>query len=523
MTKHVLLGLGLLAALGCQAASTGSADNASGSSSPSASTAPPTLDRLIEEGDIVWLDDPTLYILNKNNGLLVVGLGNPSAPLLIGRVLLTGTPVELYLHSGHILAINSDIYSTSSSATFSRLSVIDVRQPEAPAMVASVDLSGKTTNSRLVGDVLYTASDSGKVIESVYVAEPRSARLVDRVTLPLGSYGSHVLATQNAFYVASEAYRSAAVGECAASSNDREGCTTIFAVDISSPVGALRLGASYAMAGMLKDRWGMDSYQGVLRVLVARDGWWNSSGALTATLRTFRSQSASELDPIASVSLATAQVEKVTAVRFDGPRAYLVTYRQVDPLFTIDLSDPASPRIAGHLQTPGWLDFIIPRGERLLGIGRDQDSQGWRLQASLYDVSTLGSPRLVSRIFFGSSYSSLPDQADNLAKVVRIVDSMSLLLVPYNSTSTGYSQTSSDGKLEILSFANDTLGTFGGISSTQPLVRAVPLPPNYIAAVTESAVGVIQLTPKLDVPGFVDLNQPVTRSPSTTPDGGARD
>jgi hypothetical protein len=483
------------------------------------------LDRLIEEGDIVWLDDPTLYVLNKTNGLSVIGLGNPSAPLLIGRVGLQGTPVELYLHKGYILALNSNVYNSSTNSA-SRLTIIDVRRPEAPALVSYIGLSGQTTNSRLVGDVLYTASDSGGVIESVNVADPRSSQLVDRLSLPLGSTGSHVLATENTIYVATESYNtSSAMGECAESYRDNEGCTTILAVDISSPSGALRLGASYAMAGLLKDRWGLDAYDGVLRVLVGRGSWWTSTGAMIAELRTFRSGSAAELDPMASVSLAGARPEKVMAVRFDGPRAYLVTFRQADPLFTIDISDPANPRIAGYLQSPGWLDFIIPGGDRLLGIGRDQDTQTgtWRLQASLYDVSTLGSPRLMKRIPFGDGYSALPDQSDNLAKVVRVVDELGLLLVPYNGTSVGYSQDTTGGHLEVISFANDTLATYGQIASSDAIVRAVPLPPNHVAAVTEPAVGIIQLTPELTVTGVVDLNGPVSGTPGPSADGGTRD
>jgi hypothetical protein len=514
MTKHLWVGIVLLGGLGLGCSSSNT------SAGPSNSSTPPALDRLIEEGDIVWLDDPTLYVLNATRGLSVVGLGNPAAPLLIGRVAMTGTPVELYLHNGYILALHSGL--TSSSST-SRLSIVDVRRPEAPTLVGTVGLSGQTTDSRLVGDVLYVASDSGMVIESVNVADPRSPRLVDRLSLPLGSYGSHVLATETVFYVATESYSGTAMGECASGSYDNEGCTTIFAVDISSPVGALRLGASYAMAGMLKDRWGLDAFDGVLRVLVARGGWWTSTGSLSATLRTFRSSSASQLDPLASLSLDTVRLEKVMAVRFDGPKAYVVTFRQTDPLFTIDISNPASPRVAGGLQTPGWLDFIIPRGNRLLGIGREQDTQagGWRLQASLYDVTNLAAPTLTARIPFGDGYSTLPDQADNLAKVVRVIDELGVLLVPYNSTSVGYSQDTAGGQVEIISFANNTLTTQGRIASTQPIVRAVPLPPVYFAAVTESAVGVIQISPEPAVTGVVDLNQAVT-SPAAT-DGGAHD
>jgi uncharacterized secreted protein with C-terminal beta-propeller domain len=526
MSKRQLVSMVLLGSIGvgCSSGSSdsGNASTNSTNSTNSAITPPPSgLDRLIEEGDIVWLDDPTLYVLNQTRGLSIVGLGNPSAPLLIGRVPLPGTPVELYLHDGYILALNGFV-SGGTAGVDSRLSVIDVRRPEAPALVTSIVLTGKATNTRMVGDVLYVASDSGKTVQSVSVADPRAPRVVDSLTVPLGNLASHVLATQSAFYIATQSYPSSVNwGECATSTAgvDRDGCTTIFAVDISSPVGTLRMGASYAMLGLVKDRWCLDWYEGVLRVLVGRDGWWTSTGAISANLRTFSSRSASSIDAMASLSLKTEQLEKVMAVRFDGDRAYVVTFRQTDPLFTIDLTDAGNPRVAGHLQTPGWLDFIIPRGNRLLGIGRDQQDQGWRLQASIYDVSVLSSPRLTSRIMFGDRYSVLPDQADNLAKVVRVMDALGIVLVPYNANSVGYAQTGGGGNLEILSFTDTTLTSQGRVASAEAIVRAVPLPPAHFAAVTASAVGVVQISPPA-LAGVVDLNQAVTPTVRNSIDGG---
>ena len=508
MTRNAgVILLGSAFALGCSnGASTSGGAAASTPTQPQ--TQAPTAERLVEEGDIVWLDDPTLYVLNQTRGVSVVGLGNPAAPVLIGRAALPGKPVELYLHGGFVIALTSNLTNTASGALESRLSIVDVRQPAQPAVVASVALLGTTTNSRLVGDVLYTACDSGTSIQSVNLADPSSPRLVDTLSLPPGSNGNHVHATSTVFYVATESWSSAGTGECSGGSNTNDGCTIVQAVDISSPTGLLRRGASYAMTGMLKDRWGLDWNDGVLRVLVARGRWWTSGQGASADLRTFRASTADQLDPLAWMPLATERFENVMAVRFDGPHAYVVTFRQTDPLFTIDISNPASPFVAGHLQTPGWLDFIIPRGGRLLGVGRDQDAQGvWRLQASLYDVMNLASPRLMTRTFFGDNYTQLPDQSDNLAKVVRVIDGLGVLLVPFNAKSVGYGSTAADGNVALISFANDALAPLGAVASVEPIRRAVPLPPAHLAAVTENAVGVIQIAPNLAVTGVVDLNQ----------------
>ena len=521
MTKHLATTAILLASLGW-ACSGSSGDSSSATPAPG-----PATERLVEEGDIVWLDDPILYVLGKTHGLSIVGLGNPAAPLLIGRVPLAGDPVELYLHNGSILAITKNILSSTGTVTNSLLSVVDVKQPDRPSLLSTLVIDGQATNSRLVGDILYTASDSGGVIESVDVTNPRAVRVVDRLNLPLGQYGAHVLVTPTVFYVATVSWGGTAVGECASSGYDKDGCTTVMAVDISSPAGLLRRGASYAMVGMVNDRWSLDLYEGVLRVLVSRGGWWSSTGRATAAVRTFMARSADEIDPLGWLSLSTDHPDQVKAVRFDGMRGYVVTFLQTDPLFTIDLSNPASPRVGGALQTSGWLDFIIPHGDHLLGIGRDQDSPGgvWRLQASLYDVSTLSAPKLLSRQPFGDNYTALPDQADNLAKVVRVIDELSILLVPYNSTSVGYSSTgASDGQLAVFFFGSGELTALGTVTSADPILRALSLPPEQVVAVTEATVGVIQISAPLAIVGTLDLGQPVAppTSPSTV-DGGSMD
>jgi hypothetical protein len=455
---------------------------------------PPTTTRIVEEGDRVWLDDSTLYVLNRNKGLQVVALNDPAAPRVVGRAALSGEPGELYLHNGYIFALTINAAATSGGVG-SRLGVVDVRSPEAPTRIQELSFPGKVTNSRLVGDVLYVVSDTGQTVYSVDLAMPSAARVVDQIALASPYCGGQVLATEQVIYVAAESWGSGMGGECGSAYTTNDGCTTITAIDITSPTGVLRRGTSYSLAGMLQDRWGIDHRDGVLRVLVSRGRWWSSKNTVSATMRTFQARTADEMEPIGWLNVDMGVSEDVMAVRFDGPVAYLVTFRNTDPLFTIDLTDPTQPRLGGTLQTPGWLDFIIPRGDRLLGIGRDLDAArgAWRLQASLYDVSVLAQPKLLARQLFGGSYTNLPDQADNFAKVVRVVDELGVLLVPYTQNSVGYDPSTVGGRLAILSFTRTDLTIMGEVQSADPILRAVPLPAGQVAAVTESAVGVIQL------------------------------
>jgi hypothetical protein len=96
--------------------------------------------------------------------------------------------------------------------------------------------------------------------------------------------------------------------------------------------------------------------------------------------------------------------EQIFSVRFVGDTGYVVTFRQVDPLFAIDLSDPANPQVKGDLHIPGFSNYLQPlRDDFLIGLGRNADPNTGRvqeLQLSLFDVGDLSSPQLADRYSF---------------------------------------------------------------------------------------------------------------------------
>ena len=69
--------------------------------------------------------------------------------------------------------------------------------------------------------------------------------------------------------------------------------------------------------------------------------------------------------------------ERIFAVRFMGPQAYIVTFRQIDPLYALDLSDPTNPKALGELKIPGFSSYLHPvGGNLLLGIGQEANLDG---------------------------------------------------------------------------------------------------------------------------------------------------
>ncbi len=106
--------------------------------------------------------------------------------------------------------------------------------------------------------------------------------------------------------------------------------------------------------------------------------------------------------------------EVIHGVRFAGPRAYVVTFRQTDPLYVLDLSDPAKPRVTGELKVLGYSAYLHPLGDGLLlGVGQDATETGQRtgLLLSLFDVSDPASPRLVDRVTVPGAWPSAESDA----------------------------------------------------------------------------------------------------------------
>ena len=101
--------------------------------------------------------------------------------------------------------------------------------------------------------------------------------------------------------------------------------------------------------------------------------------------------------------------ERIYSARFLGEKSYLVTFRKIDPLFVIDLSDPANPRILGKLKIPGFSDYLHPYDENhIIGIGKETIAAesgdfSWfqGVKISLFDVTDVENPREVSKYVIG--------------------------------------------------------------------------------------------------------------------------
>jgi len=150
--------------------------------------------------------------------------------------------------------------------------------------------------------------------------------------------------------------------------------------------------AAGTVPGFLINQYAMSEWDGHLRVATTNEQAGKSA------VRVLR-QSGDKLVQTGIVD-GLGQNEKIYSVRFIGPRGYVVTFRQTDPLYSLDLSDPAQPRVTGELKITGYSAHLQPAGNgRLIGVGQEADENGrvQGTQVSLFDVSDPADPRRLAQ------------------------------------------------------------------------------------------------------------------------------
>lgn len=169
--------------------------------------------------------------------------------------------------------------------------------------------------------------------------------------------------------------------------------------------------ASGEVPGYLLNQFSLSEWGGYLRVAsTSVPDWWDGTvpRVPSESYVTVLATNGSGLIPVGQVSgLGTGQ--KIYSVRFVGDTGYVVTFRQVDPLYTIDLSNPTAPRVAGQLELQGYSAYLHPLGNGLLlGVGQDvgAGNEPTGSQLELFAVSDPSAPRLLGKVTLGQGSSS---------------------------------------------------------------------------------------------------------------------
>ncbi|MEM2839159.1 MAG: beta-propeller domain-containing protein [Thermoplasmata archaeon] len=498
----------------------------------------------VDEADIVKTNGELIFVSSSNSVAIVKAY--PPEKMQVLSYVNTSDFIDNSSVRGHIegIYINDDnlvlvlscykVYSyddvkPGSSGFYSywyyyssgntMLAIFDVSDPTSPSLRQKVEISGYPIGSRMIGDTVYSISQSyiWKIDETYCLPEITvdkdtsavSARDIyydPNATLPnsflsiiavdvvglkhdyltiMADYSSTIYMSESALYLTFQKWKEylRTLAEDTTAANESVCTTTIYKIEVDKLWMAVT--ARGDVSGYPLNQFALDEHDGYLRIATT-DGFWRDQRNAVYVLD-------DDLQIVGSLE-NIAPAERIYSSRFVGDVLYLVTFRQTDPLFVIDLSDPSEPRILGEIELPGFSTYLHPiDGDHLLGIGIENGS----VKISLFDVSDPTAPSEKFRYLTErSSYS----EANWDHKAILFDAKKELLVIPmteYSYTSTdiyNYTYEMTSGACVFRVSVDGGIELRGVIDHSTSIVRRALYIGNYLYTISECFVKANQLS-----------------------------
>lgn len=405
----------------------------------------------VSEADVVKTDGEYIYICNSKSRKINVLKAEGKDSKIISEIEFDNDVCfcqDMYLEGDKLVLVN-DIERENainsvldSEKSVSRVEVYDISDPEKPKKLGMTTIDGYLTTTRMVGDMIYVITDddfrykegdidkqisciNGEKIEAndIYTCEGKGNANFDGLlnivsidinnpskavdNLSMLSYSSMVYVSNENIYIIKSEYEPVygmSNPDVEGKSDDAE--VFVESIDVAPIItktditkisykdGKLELLANGSIDGELKDQFCIDEYEGNLRVISSLEKS-NSVYVLGKDLKVL-----GQIDNI-------AEDERVYSARFDGKIGYFVTYRETDPVFSVDFSDVKNPKLLGELKLPGFSEYLhIWNDSLMLGIGEEEQEDGrLLLKVSMFDVSDKGNMKEVDKIVLPYEYS----------------------------------------------------------------------------------------------------------------------
>jgi hypothetical protein len=293
---------------------------------------------------------------------------------------------------------------------------VDLSNPDTPAVVNTMSIDGRYISARSIGDtarivVTSPPQDLGFLYPSnpgtEQKAEETNREVVRNSTeqdgadlaAPTGTSsvmatGDTVYASQDRMYVSTNTWTPIINEQTNDQTNDQldeNYQTAIHRFSIADP-GAARYEASGSVEGHLLNQFSMNDRDGVFYVATTKGAPWAESSESQIVSMEVNGDQLVQVGSVGGLGLG----ERIFSVRYVDDTAYVVTFRQVDPFYVIDLSDPANMVVQGELKIPGFSNYLHPiSNDLVIGVGQDatDDGRTTGTKVSLFDVSDPTNPR----------------------------------------------------------------------------------------------------------------------------------
>jgi uncharacterized secreted protein with C-terminal beta-propeller domain len=404
----------------------------------------------VDEADFLKNDGKYIYIISGGTLAIVEAFPAKDAKI-VSETWIGGIPKALFLEGDRLVVfatateeemtdVEGSVTPVPIPRTVTHAYIYDVSDRGNPERVRDVTFTGDYYDARMIGDYVYALTRESPVwvYDGIALPEVRSgegAAIRPDIYRPQSPLQNYVFYTAGAFSVRNDTgtpdaetfllgydttlfvsqknlyigYRnqgpaySGPNGEIPPEETGTRDRTIIHRFAIEQ--GEIDYRAMGEVPGHLLNQFSLDEYGENLRVAttVENRGWE----------RPIQYNNVYVLDPAMAVIGRLEQIaqdERIYAARFAGDRLYLVTFKRIDPLFVIDLSDPRHPGILGELKIPGYSDYLHPYGaDYLIGVGKETNENSWGgvsttgLKIALFNVSDVNNPDLVDSVVIGEA------------------------------------------------------------------------------------------------------------------------
>lgn len=418
----------------------------------------------VDEPDIVKTDGTYLYIVANSTVYILRAYPAEQAKVLSKIPGDNDTYITtMFIYKDYLVVLGTryiypvypeeknDIWWSGTERT--TVGIYNIFDRNHPVLMTSVEVDGAYVDARMINDFVYliateytydiiqvsegnetfripaitinnvTENISAESIYYVDLPEPvETMTHVLAVNITTGAvtqksfligYAQNMYVSKNNIYLTSTHYHYPSFLGVRTVGNEQE--TTILH-KISINKDNISYVAQGEVPGHVLNQFSMDEYNGFFRIATTVGYLWSTETPSKNNVYILDEN----LDRVASVE-DIAPGETIYSARFMGDRAYLVTFKKIDPFFTLDLSDPYQPKILGKLKIPGYSDYLHPYDENhIIGIGKNTveataEEKEWRdldfawyqgVKIALFDVSDFENPKEIAKVVIGDRGTS---------------------------------------------------------------------------------------------------------------------
>ncbi|MGM9924428.1 MAG: beta-propeller domain-containing protein [Bacillus sp. (in: firmicutes)] len=406
----------------------------------------------IDEGDVVKTDGSYIYSISGQN-IMITG-AKPANNIALASTISPGEdyyPFELFLHGNRLVIIGESSLPAKiakqdkKAGHYTQVLIYDITNKQKPKEIKRIGVEGSYQTARKKGSYVYIIANQypvwshfnerpGNLLPRIFDTEEGVyAQQLDKMQYIPGSKEENIMHTMaihvgdgslpyevNSLLGGSETiYMSEDNLFVAATKYDAEDeedisnlSTEVYKFSVAKT--AITFHSVGNVEGGILNQFSMDEYEGHFRIATTQEDF---SGKRQSSNHLFILDK--NMETVGKVG-DLAKGERIYSVRFMGDKAYIVTFKQVDPLFVIDTGNPGKPKVLGELKIPGYSTYLHPYDENhLIGYGYDtkvqQNLNGEEIvsqegmKISLFDVSDLARPKEKAAVVIGSggTYSPL--------------------------------------------------------------------------------------------------------------------